>query len=235
MPCALPPFEPPDGVPQRRLALAVVGGARPRGDWYLSAIVRLQGFSLCGPVAFPHQWAVWWGEASRAAASAPPSASKIFVILAEAEGALSRGSTSRMGRQAVSSFSIQGRRRSPTLRRGKLWQRRTGRPQASSAPACLARWLSWLYRGLRCCLLPLDLGWASVAPRAPVDRPRRRTPHGRCSCSWIVLSSLRHDASAWRSGPARPRGPEWGSTDAGWVVRHSSAWRWRAGGRCRRC
>jgi hypothetical protein len=155
---ALPPFEPPDGVPQRRLALAVVGGAWTRGDRYLSAIVRLQGFSSCSPAAFPHQWAVWWGEASRAAASAPPLASRIFVILAEAEGELSRGSTSHMGRQAVSSFSIQGRRHSPALRRGELRQRRTGRSQASSAPACLARWLSWLYHDLRCCLLPLDLG-----------------------------------------------------------------------------
>ena len=91
MHCALPPFEPPDGVHQRRLALAVVGGARPRGDRHLSAIARLQGFSSCSPAAFPHQWAVWWGEASRAAASAPPSASRIFVILVEAEGELSRG------------------------------------------------------------------------------------------------------------------------------------------------
>jgi hypothetical protein len=217
MPCALPPFEPPDGVPQRRLALAVVDGARPHGDRYLSAIVWLQGFLSCSPAAFPHQWAVWWGEASWATASAPPSASRIFVILAEAEGELSRGSTSRMGWQAVS-FSIQGRRRSPTLRRGELRQRRIGRLQASSAPACLARWLSWLYRGPRrwhaaSCRLIWDR--ASVAPRAPVDHPRRRTPHGRRLCSWIVLSSLRHDASARRSGPARPRGPEWGSAGAG--------------------
>jgi hypothetical protein len=158
MPCALPPFEPPDGVPQRRLALAVVRGARPRGDRFLSAIVRLQGFSSCSSAAFPHQWAVWWGEASRAVASAPPSASRIFVILAEAKGALSRGSTSRMGRQAVSSFNIQGRRHSLTLWRGELRQCRTGRPQAPSAPACLAHWLSSLCRGLRRCLLPLDLG-----------------------------------------------------------------------------
>jgi hypothetical protein len=145
-------------VPQRSPALAVVGGARPHGDRYLSAVARLQGFSSCSPAAFPHQWAVWWGKASQAAASALPSASRIFVILAEAEGELSRGSTSRMGRQAVSSFSIQGRRRSTTLRRGELRQRRTGRPQASSALACLARWLSWLCRGLRSCLLPLDPG-----------------------------------------------------------------------------
>jgi hypothetical protein len=82
---ALPPFEPPDGVHQRRFALAVVGGARPHGDRRSSAIARLQGFSSCSPAAFPHQWSVWWGEASRAAASAPPSASRIFIILAEAE------------------------------------------------------------------------------------------------------------------------------------------------------
>jgi hypothetical protein len=56
-----------------------------------SAIARLQGFSSCSSAAFPHQWSVWWGEASRAAASAPPSASRIFVILAVAEGEPSRG------------------------------------------------------------------------------------------------------------------------------------------------
>jgi hypothetical protein len=54
---------------------------------------------------------------------------------------------------------------------------------------------------------------AVVASCAPGDRPRRRTPLGRRSCSWIVLSSLRHDASARRLVPARPRGLEWGSAD----------------------
>jgi hypothetical protein len=33
----------------------------------------------------------WWREASRAAASAPPSASRIFIILAGEEGGASRG------------------------------------------------------------------------------------------------------------------------------------------------
>jgi hypothetical protein len=72
-------------VHRHRLALAVVEGARPRGDRRPSPIARLQGFSSCSPAAFPHQWSVWWGEASRAAASAPPSASRIFVIWSEAE------------------------------------------------------------------------------------------------------------------------------------------------------
>jgi hypothetical protein len=52
---------------------------------------------------------------------------------------------------------------------------------------------------------------AAVAPCALGDRPRHRTPLGRRSCSWIVLSSLRHDASMRRLVPACPRGLEWES------------------------
>ena len=54
-----------------------------------------------------------------------------------------------------------------------------------------------------------------ASPTAPGDRPRRRTPRGRRSCPWIVLSSLRHIASTWRLAPARLRGLEWGSASAG--------------------
>jgi hypothetical protein len=53
---ALPPSAPLDGEHARRLHLAAIGGARPRGDWHPSAIARLQGFSSCSPAAFPHQW-----------------------------------------------------------------------------------------------------------------------------------------------------------------------------------
>jgi hypothetical protein len=92
---ALPPFEPPDGERPRCLRL-VVGGARPHGGWHPSAIARLQGFSSGNPAAFPHQWSPrmvttnLMGEASRATASAPPSASRIFIILAGDEGGVSR-------------------------------------------------------------------------------------------------------------------------------------------------
>jgi hypothetical protein len=48
----------------------------------------------------------WWGEASRAAILVPPSASRIFIILAGAESEVSRGSTSRTGRLATSSSSF---------------------------------------------------------------------------------------------------------------------------------
>jgi hypothetical protein len=117
MHCALPPSEPPDGVPQRRLALAAVGGARFRGDRYLSAIVRLQGFSSGSPAASPHQWAARWGEASRAAASAPPSASRIFVIRAKAEERIEWGVASAWAGNPFLPPAFGGERHSPALRR----------------------------------------------------------------------------------------------------------------------
>jgi hypothetical protein len=52
---------------------------------------------------------------------------------------------------------------------------------------------------------------AAVEPCTLGDRPRRRTPLGRRSCSWVVLPSLRHDASARRSELARPGGLKRGS------------------------
>jgi hypothetical protein len=65
------------------------------------------------------------------------------------------------------------------------------------------------HRWAECGYLPVVR--AAIAPHAPGDRPRRRTPLGRRSCSWFVLPSLRHDAFAWRSVLARPGGLEWGS------------------------
>jgi hypothetical protein len=53
---ALPPSEPPDGECSHRFRLATVGGTQLRGSWYLSAIVRLQGFSSGSPAASPRRW-----------------------------------------------------------------------------------------------------------------------------------------------------------------------------------
>jgi hypothetical protein len=49
-----PPSEPPDGEHPQSLRL-VVGGTQLRGSWYLSAIVRLQGFSSGSPAASPRR------------------------------------------------------------------------------------------------------------------------------------------------------------------------------------
>jgi hypothetical protein len=55
MHCIFPPSEPPDGEHSQPFRL-VVGGTQLRGSWYLSAIVRLQGFSLGSPTASPRWW-----------------------------------------------------------------------------------------------------------------------------------------------------------------------------------
>jgi hypothetical protein len=54
MHCVFPPSKPPDGgyPPSFRL---IIGGTQLRGSWYLSAIVRLQGFSSCSPAAPLHR------------------------------------------------------------------------------------------------------------------------------------------------------------------------------------
>jgi len=92
-----PSSKPPDGgyPPSFRL---LVGGTQLRGSWYLSAIVRLQGFSSRSPAAPLHRWSpgmatsgLMVGEASQAAASTPPSASRIFVIQAKMKDEASRG------------------------------------------------------------------------------------------------------------------------------------------------
>jgi hypothetical protein len=49
-----PPSEPSDGEHSRSFRL-VVGGTQLRGSWYLSAIVRLQGFSSGSPAASPRR------------------------------------------------------------------------------------------------------------------------------------------------------------------------------------
>jgi hypothetical protein len=50
-----PSSKPPDGGYPPSFCL-LAGGTQLRGSWYLSAIVRLQGFSSCSPVASPRWW-----------------------------------------------------------------------------------------------------------------------------------------------------------------------------------
>jgi hypothetical protein len=50
-----PPSEPPDGEHSQSFRL-VVGGMQLCGSWYLSAIVRLQGFSSGSSTASPRRW-----------------------------------------------------------------------------------------------------------------------------------------------------------------------------------
>jgi hypothetical protein len=260
---ALPPSKPPDGGHLRCLRLAAVGGARPHGGWHPSAIARLQGFSSCSPAAFPHQWSSRMMTTSSVVGRSKPgcglSPALSFKDLrhpccgggrAELGFYLPHGPAGRLflqhsGERALTSIaeganfdnagSVDHKHRQ--LQRAWLAGSASSVAASDAASCHLIRAWSSVHR-TGDCRVARKSGMSVALPALPTalgDRPRRRTPLGRRSCSWIVLSSLQHDASARRPVPARPRGLEWGSAGVGWGGRHSSVWRWRAGGRSRRC
>jgi hypothetical protein len=155
---------------------------------------------------------LWWGEASRAAASLLPSASRMFIILAGAGGASSQGSASHVGQWPTSFSSIRGRRGVHQPREGgELRLRGAGQVQALTAAACLAlglggpavasdvafcrlarAWLSVHHTGDGHAVRGSATSTASPAPSAVRgDRPRCRTLREWRRRSWMVLSSLR--------------------------------------------
>jgi hypothetical protein len=77
------------------------------------------------------------------------------------------------GPPVPSAFRGEGAHR--PSRGGGLRQRGAGRPQASSALACLAHWLSWLWRCFRCHLPPLGRG---AVARPPYGRLLRHAHRG---------------------------------------------------------
>jgi hypothetical protein len=192
-----PPSEPPGGGRPEPFRL-VVGGTQLRGSWYLSAIIRLQGFSSGSPAASPRRWSpktvtlsFWTRRSIWAAILVPPSASSMFIILAGAEAGLSRSSTSRAGSWVGLPFSIQGRGRSLALRAGQTSTTR-GRSTAGVASSGTLGSPAWLS-------VPPPAARAVVAPCTRVDRPRHRVPLERRSCSGAVLPLQRYGASARRS------------------------------------
>jgi hypothetical protein len=222
---ALPPSEPPDGVPQRCLALAVVGGAQLCGSWHLSAIARLQGFSSGSPTASPHQWSPKTGATSSMVGRSKPGCGLCPALSfkdlhhpcwgggrAEPELYLPHGSVGHLllqpsGERApiglaegadFDNAGLVGRERRQLQRVGLAGSAGSG--SASGAPS---------RRRAECGYLAAVR--AAVAPHVPGNRPRCRALLGRRSCSWAVLSVLWHDASARRSVLARPGGLEWGS------------------------
>jgi hypothetical protein len=231
---ALPPSEPPDGERPRCLCL-VVGGAQPHGGWHPSAIARLQGFSSGSPAAFPHQWSPRMVTTSSMVGRSKPGCGPYPALSfkdlhhpcwgggrGEPEFYLLHGPAGYLFLQHSGERALTG-----------LAEGRTSTTRGRSAASVVSSSIHGSLAQLALALLPVPppTAWAergcpptvraAVAPCAPRDRPRRRTPLGRRSCSWIVLSSLRHDASVRMSVPTRPRGLEWGSAGAGWGGRHS--------------
>jgi hypothetical protein len=101
-----------------------------------------------------------WGEASQAAILVPPSASRMFIILAGVEVGLSQSSTSRAGSWVTLSCGVRGRGRSLALRAGRTSTTR-----------------GWSTAGVVSPGMSSSSAWLPVAPPAGRRLPRR--VHGR--------------------------------------------------------
>jgi hypothetical protein len=129
-----PSSKPPDGgyPPSFRL---LVEGTQLRGSWYLSAIVRLQGFSSCSPAAPLHRWSprmvtsgLMVGESEPGCGPSPPSASRIFITKA-GEGRVPSWGQPLRGRWSAPSLSDGGRSGCRPLR----WQLQRARSSDASS------------------------------------------------------------------------------------------------------
>jgi hypothetical protein len=152
-----PPSAPPDGEHSQSFCL-VVGGMQFHESWYLSAIVRLQGFSSGGPAASPRRRSPKTVTTSSMVGRSEPGCdlgpALSFEDLhhpgwgggqAEPELYLPRGFVGHLLPQHSRERSLTG-----LAGRAGLRQRGAGRRRASSASARWARWLSWLWLGSRC-------------------------------------------------------------------------------------
>jgi hypothetical protein len=198
-----PPSEPPDGEHSQFFHLVVVGGTQLRGSWYLSAIVRLQGFSSASPAASPCRWSpktvtssLMVGRSELGCDLGPALSFKDphhagwgggraepelylprgFVGHLLPQHSRERALTGLAGGSDFDNTGLVGGERRQLQRVGLVGSAGSG--SAPSAPPA-AR--------------------AVVAPRALEDRPRRRALLGWRSCSGAVLPLPRYGASARRS------------------------------------
>jgi hypothetical protein len=194
-----PPSKPPDGgdPPSFR---PVIGGTQLCGSWYLSAIVRLQGFSSASPAVPPRRQSPktattspWVGRSKPGCDLGPTLSFKDVHHprwgggRAEPELYLPRGFVGHPLPRRSRVRALAGPEGGPDFDNAGLVN--GGRRQ----PQCVE--LVGLAPGGPSCRK------AAAAPCAREDRPRCRALLGRRSCSGAVLPLHRYGASARRSVP----------------------------------
>jgi hypothetical protein len=194
-----PPPKPPDGGDPSSFCL-VVGGTQLRGSWYLSAIVRLQGFSSASPAVPPRRrspktvtTSPWVGR-SKPGCDLGPTLSFKDVHHPRWGG----------GRAELELYLPRGFVGHPLLRRSR--ERALTGPSGGSDFDNVGLVDGGRRQPQRVELVGLAPGApscqkAASAPCAREDRPRCRALLGRRSYSGAVLPLHRYGASARRSVP----------------------------------
>ena len=197
------------------LLLAAVGGAQLRGSWYLSAIVRLQGFSSGSPAASPRRWSPKTVTTSSRVGRSKPGCGLCPALSfkdlhhpcwgegrAEPELYLPRGFVGQPLLQHSRERALTGLaggadfdNAGPIGGEHRQLQRVGLAGSAGSGTAFGATSHRWA----ECGYLPTVR--AAVVPRAPGDRPRRRALLGRRSCSGVALLLHWNGALAQRPVP----------------------------------
>jgi hypothetical protein len=197
-----PPPKPSDGGYPSSFRL-IVGGTQLRGSWYLSAIVRLQGFSSCSPAAPLHRrspktvtTSSWVGR-SKSGCDLGPTLSFKDVHHPRWGG----------GRAEPALYLPRGFMGHPLPRRSG---ERAPTGPAGGPDFDNAGLVDGERRHLqRVGLVGLAPGGpscrrAAAAPCAREDHPRCRAPLGWRSCSGVVLPLHRDGALTRRSVPHSP-------------------------------
>jgi hypothetical protein len=163
---AFPSSKPPDGGYPLSFRL-IVGGTQLRGSWYLSATVRLQGFSSASPAVPPHRWSPktvttssWVGRSKPGCDLGPTLSFKDVHHPRWGGGGLIRRSTSRAGSWVALSRGVRGRGRSLALRAARTSTTR-----------------GWSTAGVVTSSVSGSSAWLPAAPSAGGRLPRR--VHGR--------------------------------------------------------
>jgi hypothetical protein len=184
----------------RNLSALSLGGTQLRGSWYLSAIVRLQGFSSYSSAAPLRRWSPktvttspWVGRSKPGCDLGPTLSFKDVHHprwgggRAEPELYLPRGSVGRPLLRRSRERALTGPAGGSDFDNAGLVDSGRRQPQrvglvglAPGAPSCRK---------------------AVAAPCAREDRPRYRALPGQCSCSRAVLPLHRYGASTRRSVP----------------------------------
>jgi hypothetical protein len=208
-----PPSKPPDGgyPPSFRL---IVGGKQLHGSWYLSAIVRLQGFSSASPAVPPPPPPPAGGPPRGRPPRRSPKTVTTSPWVGRSKPSCDLGPTLSFkdahhprwggGRAEPELYLPRGFVGRPLLRRSRerALTGPAGGPDFDNAGLVDGGH----HHPQRVELVGLAPGGpscrkAAAAPCAREDRPRCRTLLGRRSCSGVVLPSHRYGASTRRSVP----------------------------------